>query len=371
MNFVSDDHARRKRCHHRFAENSARSGIAARPVVLFVLGMGRSGTSALTRILSLCGGTLPAGLKGADSHNPRGYWEPRATLRLNEAILRRHGSVVFDPSVGVLEDSAFDAQERAACIAEIGAFLTRLPAAPLVVIKDPFITLLSDMWFEAARLAGFDVATVIAVRHPQEVIASQAAAGPMSPELSSAVWLKACLLAERHTRAVPRVFVDYANFLDDWRREIKRISKALAIDLDTRDEGAIEEFLTSDLRHQRNCGPVTDRFGTDWMSAVYEAMRAAARDEPWDMSALDRIFEAYRGSEHDFRKAFENCRALVAVGGNLQYADDVLSRIKKLAIGVGAMVHLFRGLGSWSLDIVTDGHRGDHDAQRASTESRQ
>ena len=49
---------------------------------------------ALTRILSLCGGTLPAGLKGADSHNPRGYWEPRATLRLNEAILRRHGSVV-------------------------------------------------------------------------------------------------------------------------------------------------------------------------------------------------------------------------------------------------------------------------------------
>ena len=60
----------------------------------------------------------------------------------------------------VLEDSAFDAQEKAACIAEIGAFLTGLPAAPLVVIKDPFITVLSGMWFEAARLAGFDVATV-------------------------------------------------------------------------------------------------------------------------------------------------------------------------------------------------------------------
>ena len=339
MNLIPDDQAQRKRGLQRFPENSTRSGGATRPVVLFVLGMGRSGTSAVTRVLSLCGGVLPAELKGADSHNPRGYWEPRATLSLNEAILRRHGSVVFDPSVRVLEDGAFDAEERAARIADICAFLTRLPAAPLVVIKDPFITVLSDMWFEAARLAGFDVATVIAVRHPQEVIASQVAAGPMSPELSSAVWLKANLLAERHTRGVPRVFVEYANLLDDWRREIARISQALAIDLSTRDEGAIEGFLTPDLRHQRDCGPVTNRFGTDWMYVVYEAMQAAARDEPLDTPALDGVFEAYRESEHDFRMAFENCQALVAVGGNLQYANNSLLRLNKLAIGVLAMVH--------------------------------
>jgi hypothetical protein len=251
-------------------------------------------------------------MRGADSTNPRGYWEPRAALSLNEAILHRHGSPGFDPSLRLLEEGAFDAEEKAACTAKIGAFLTRLPAAPLVVIKDPQMTVLSGMWLEAARLAGLDVAAVIAVRHPQEVIASQAAASPTSPELSSALWLKYCLLAERHTRALPRVFVDYANLLDNWRREITRISKTLAIDLNTRDEGAIEEFLTPDLRRQRHCGPVTDRFGTDWMSAVYEAMRAAARDEPWDVSVLDHVFEAYQVTEHDFRTAFENCRTLVA-----------------------------------------------------------
>ena len=81
---------------------------------------------------------------------------------------------------------------------------------------------------------------------------------------------------------MPRVFVEYANLLEDWRREIKRISAALAIDLDTRDEGAIDEFLTPNLRHHRNCGPVTEPFGADWMSAAYEALGAAARDEPWD-----------------------------------------------------------------------------------------
>ncbi len=51
----------------------------------------------------------------------------------------------------------------------------------------------------------------------------------MSPVLAIAVWLKAYLQAERHARALPRVFVDYANLLDDWRREIARISKTLTM----------------------------------------------------------------------------------------------------------------------------------------------
>jgi hypothetical protein len=282
----------------------AQSGTAARPVALFVLGMHRSGTSALTRVLSLCGGTLPSTLLETNFGNPLGYWEPRAAFDLNEAILRRHGSGAYDPSLRLQEEGAFDAEEKAACIAEIGTFLTTLPAAPLVVIKEPRITALSDAWFEAARLAGFDIAAVIAVRHPQEVIASLAAVNQTSPELASAVWLKYNLLAERHSRGLPRVFVDYANLLDDWRREIKRMSLALAVDMNAQDEVAIEEFLTQDSRHQRHCGPVTDLFGADWMSAVYQALRAAARDEPPDESALDRVYEAYRASEHDFRTAF-------------------------------------------------------------------
>ena len=88
------------------------------------------------------------------------------------------------------------------------------------------------------------------------------------------------------------MFVDYTNLIEDWRREVKRISATLAINLDARDEHAIEEFLTPDLRHHRHSGPVPEPFGGDWISAVYEALRAAARDEPWDESTLDRVFEA-------------------------------------------------------------------------------
>jgi len=319
---------------------AAQSGTAARPIALFVMGVNRSGTSALTRVLSLCGGMLPPGLVGANAANPLGYWEPRASHRLNYAILRRHHSEWFDPTLRLQEEDAFDADDSAACIAEIKAFLTTLPAAPFVVIKDLNITALSGMWFEAARLAGFDIVTVIAVRHPQEVTASLAALNRASPELATALWLKYTLLAERDTRALPRVFVEYTNLLEDWRREIKRISAALSIDLNTRDEGAIEEFLKPDLHRQRHCGPVTDPFGSGWISAVYEALCAAARDEPFDQSGLDSVFEAYRASERGFRTAFEDFHRLHKFNWLLR--PSTLNLIYKVL----AMAH--RRSGTWA-----------------------
>ncbi len=112
-----------------------------------------------------------------------------------------------------------------------------------MVIKDPKITAMSGLWFEAARQAGFDPVAVIAVRHPEESAKSITAVAGTSPEFGGALWLKYSLLAERDTRDLPRVFVEYRNLMDNWRHEIKRIAAALPIDLDASDEGAIDEFL--------------------------------------------------------------------------------------------------------------------------------
>lgn len=321
------------------ADNTANSFGGSRPVVLFVLGPQRSGTSALTRVLSLCGGTLPAAMLGADANNPLGYWEPRAAISLNETILRRLGTNWYDPSLRLLDDGAVSPEENKACIAKIAAYLSTLPAAPLVVIKEPRITTLSDLWFQAARQAGFDVAAVIAVRHPQEVISSIVKSWDVSPALASALWLKCNILAERNSRGVPRVFVDYANLLDDWRREMKRISTELPIELHAQDEDAIDEFLTPALHRQRHCGAVTNLFGADWISLVFEALHEAAQDDPVDVPTLDRVFASYRASERDFRRAFEDFHGL---------SNSVLFRILRPVIArpvmeAIAMAHRHRG----------------------------
>jgi len=312
-------------------------------VALFVLGNGRSGTSALARVLSLCGGALPPGLLGATSENPRGFFEPRAVIHLNQAILHHHGSSGYDMALDTHTDGAFGVDQNAAWIAKIRDYLHTLPAAPFVVIKEPKTTTLSGMWFEAARQAGFDVAAVIAVRDPGEIIGSLAKRADQqnyveaSPELTCAWWLKYSLLAERDTRGVPRVFVEYSNLLADWRREVKRISTALAIDLDVKDEGEVDEFLTPDLRHHQTRGAVTEPFGTDWISTVYETLAAAARDESWDESELDRVFEAYGASERGFRQAFEDSR-------RYRNLDRLLPPfVVKLGLETLALAHRRRG----------------------------
>ena len=174
------------------------------PVLLFVFGMGRSGSSALTRVLSLCGGALPDALVGATEGNPLGHWEPQRALDINDAFLGQHGATWFDPTLRLEAEVSVDSSLRSAYLEQITAFLRALPAAPLQLVKEPRITALSMFWFEAAIRLGYSIRMVIPVRHPQEVVASLATRDGATPELASALWLKYNLLAERHSREFAR-----------------------------------------------------------------------------------------------------------------------------------------------------------------------
>lgn len=309
----------------------ARSGEGAprgeAPVILFVLGMGRSGTSALARALSLSGGALPPTLLPADDGNPTGYWEPQDALRLNDEFLARHGSAFLDPTLRLQSEPVVSSGERDAYLKEIKAFLQGLPQAPVHIIKDPRITALSDFWFDAARQIGFRPTVVVSVRHPEEASASQAALCRISVELATTLWLKYNLLAERHSRGLSRVFIEYSNFLRDWRAEVARIRAALAIELTVRDEAAIDRFLSPQLQRQRHGERPAEIFGEQWLSRVYSALSAAARDEPVDTNALDAIFDSYRACEHVFRVSLDEFRTNILP--TAASARPLMSRVLK------------------------------------------
>lgn len=269
--------------------------------ILFVLGMGRSGTSVMTRVLSLCGAHLPEPLLGASDSNPKGHWEPIDALKLNDAFLSRHGATWYDPTLRLQREVLFDDQEREAFVRQILVFLDACPVDPVVVIKEPRIAALSDFWLEASRRAGFIAKTVIPIRHPDQVAASLAARDGTSFELSSVLWLKYGLLAERSSRGLPRVFVEYPNLLQDWRREVGRISTGLGINLSAADEAAIDQFVDGSLHRHKESGAPSDPFGQSWTADVYAALSAAARDLPLNLQALDAIFSAFAACERTFR----------------------------------------------------------------------
>src|SRR5688572_17839806 len=67
--------------------------------VICTLGMHRSGTSLVSRTLNLLGVHLGPSdrLLPADEDNPKGYWEHRAIVDLNDEILDRFGGRWDEP----------------------------------------------------------------------------------------------------------------------------------------------------------------------------------------------------------------------------------------------------------------------------------
>src|SRR5262245_64476851 len=63
---------------------------------LVVAGMHRSGTSALTRVLSLLGCDLPKTLMAGAASNETGHWESQAVADFNDELLESAGSSWHD-----------------------------------------------------------------------------------------------------------------------------------------------------------------------------------------------------------------------------------------------------------------------------------
>lgn len=271
--------------------------------VIFVLGSGRSGSSALTRVLSLCGCALPRSVFGADESNPKGFWEPADAAKLNLQFLIRHEWATSDSMMRIHGKITCDERGKEDYMRQIRAFLQACPDQPLLVVKEPLINELMTFWFEAARSEGYRIKIAIVVRNPHEVFASRAEFEPrigseaQNLESASAWWLRTNLLVERCTRSFSRVFIDYSNLMSDWRTEIARIARALSIDL-TADEVAIDNFLTRDLHRQRRSespGTTTD---SDMITQLHAIFSHAARDGVIAATVLDDIYRSSAECTH-------------------------------------------------------------------------
>ncbi|MEP7064008.1 MAG: glycosyltransferase, partial [Betaproteobacteria bacterium] len=220
---------------------------------LVVLGMHRSGTSAISRVLNLCGALLPEKVTPPKlGVNPKGFWEPEAVVDLDTRLLHQLGGdwnrVDFElPSEGaVIDDFASDA---AALLADEYA------GAPLILVKDPRIGVLAPVWDRALTAAGYRPRYVVPVRNPLEVAQSLHARGDMSVADGLALWRAYMQRIESfvESRDVAVVYIRYADLLADWRAVVDSIAAKLDVRLDanTRSD-EISRFLDTDLRNQQS-----------------------------------------------------------------------------------------------------------------------
>jgi hypothetical protein len=259
-----------------------------------VSGMHRSGISELAGVVSLLGAASPDRQSEGDDEREDGH----AVLDLDERVLERFGS--WSAGWDTIDGKELRSRTR---LVERGRRLVRseLAGADLIVLKDPRISRLLPLWTTALEKEGFRCVHVVALHRPDAVAASLGGRDGLSTTAVALSWLAHSLDAELHTRAQARVVVAFENLLRDWRAEVARVSRALAVEWprppdDVAD--AVEELIEPGPVHEPPAsaaeGPVAD------VTPVYDVLRRWSEDDsrPGDADLLDawrRLLEPVRG----------------------------------------------------------------------------
>jgi hypothetical protein len=307
---------------------------------LLVLGMHRSGTSALAGVLARLGATSPKTLIAADQHNVKGYLESPAIVDFDDRILTTAGSnwPDWEPFDQHWISSPF-AQSFAAEFP--GLIESEYDAASLLLIKDPRISRIVPFWLDQLQMIGIEPKAVLTVRDPLEVAASLAKRNHFSTRVSLLIWLRYLLDAELYTRQIPRSWIHYDDLLKDWRGAASRIGTDLGVAWSEHNniDSEIHEFLSPELHHHASSlSALLEREDVlDWVKSAYSAIndrKMLYTDDAPIRATLDQI-------RANFDSACEIFRPLVAtefhqaiadlerISGELDYHKRHHERLKK------------------------------------------
>jgi hypothetical protein len=193
--------------------------------VICVLGMHRSGTSLLTRILNLIGlylGSDEALTTEPAAYNPKGHWEHKEISSICEAILKKHGGSWDEPPL------LPPGWETAAAIGGVRHHAQKLIQDQFGEVqlwgwKDPRSCVTLPFWQQLLP----NMRYIICLRSPVDVARSLAYRDSFSMEKSSYLWLTYVSSALNHTEGKPRLVIFYEDLMDDCLRELKRLAEFL------------------------------------------------------------------------------------------------------------------------------------------------
>jgi hypothetical protein len=256
------------------------------PCAIVIVGVGRSGTSAITRGVQALGVELGPRLRPGGGKNPTGFFEDEVLLAINKRLKRllhiRGDSVrLIDaaewraPAVHALQQEAVETVRQ------------RFGPYPLWGYKYARTLRLLPFWRAVFQALPLDVRYVVALRNPLSVARSRAKLDPRRgvQEHSDLEWLVNVVPYFRDLRDRPTVVVDYDLVLADPAAQLRRIAAALALPVTPPIDASIQayagEFLRPGMRHSVfNDGDLErdDRINALTREA-YRCLRRLATDE--------------------------------------------------------------------------------------------
>jgi len=192
--------------------------------VVCVIGMHRSGTSVVTRMLNLLGVSLgpEEELVPSSRLNPAGFWENERIVELDDELLAALGGDAWSPPV--LADGWEQATELDGLRARAASLVGSLTEGTEIVgWKDPRLSLTLPFWRTVTPITH----VVHCLRDPSEAAPSFARWHPLDIEDAGELWLRCVVSA---CRAAPeQLLVVYDDVLAEPAAVARRLATALGL----------------------------------------------------------------------------------------------------------------------------------------------
>ena len=259
-----------------------RNGMDAERSGLIVLGMHRSGTSAVTGMLRLCGAWVgeEGGLTAANIENPQGFWERRDVRKICDDLLHSAGAdwwKVAGLNLGTIPHAILSEQRRC-----FEAVVSELREHDPWVVKEPRLCLLLPVLRDYLN----DAVCVHVFRNPLEVARSLQRRNGFSIAAGMTLWERYNKYALKASSTMPRVMVAYGALMrdpaDTVDRLVTRLRELGVMRLAVPNESEFRQFIQPTYHRHRVSEEETDQFLTPDQRELWQRIRNedVLRQEP-------------------------------------------------------------------------------------------
>lgn len=262
--------------------------MVSKKQIIFILGMHRSGTSSIARLINLLGFDLGKSIMDPKTDNPKGFWENRLIVDSHDRILSLLGHR-WD-YVKAFPHDFESSKELDSEKLKLEQIVNQELGREKVAIKDPRLCLLLPIWKDICNENDWDPFFVLMLRHPSEVAMSLYKRDHTPFSLSILLWLRYVANSLYQSIGYPRIIVSYDEIMSDWRGVVNKIEGLGFTSLEQADSiaEAVEIFLSPSLRHHE----VQDSHEQAELVAIAEYWyRRLIADQ--NKSELELIFKAY------------------------------------------------------------------------------
>lgn len=251
---------------------------------IVVLGMHRSGTSAISGSLNTLGINFGTKLIDAQKNvNEKGFYEAGPVININNKLLCAMGSYWDDilPS----RDMNYSDPTVKSMLVKAKDYISTDLVSQIWALKEPRVSILLPFWLKVFKSLNSEISFILIFRHPDEVSNSLIKRDGLSKDLSYLLWIKYNLESELNSRNGKRYILEFDDIFQNETKQLSEICEYFELNLtDVSIKNKVNEggFISGALKNNQVSNAILDEKLNDIQHLaidIYEVLKSLRKTD--------------------------------------------------------------------------------------------